>query len=78
MIQTRDCLGEFGEYDYTTVEYKVIWNIDWNGFKNDFMKEIHIIEIQQTSIRMYPKKMWVGLGCNIFFWTFKNMFVDKI
>ena len=29
-----------------TVECKVIRNIDWDGFINDFMKEIHIIEIK--------------------------------
>ena len=29
-----------------TVECKVIGNIDWDGFINDFMKEIHIIEIK--------------------------------
>ena len=27
-------------------ECKVIRNIDWDGFINDFMKEIHIIEIK--------------------------------
>ena len=43
LIQTRDCLGDFGEDDSPTVECKVIGNIDWNGFINDFMKEIHII-----------------------------------
>ena len=36
LIQTIDCLGEC----------KVIGNIDWNGFINDFMKEMHIIEIK--------------------------------
>ena len=30
----------------STVECKVIWNIDWDGIINDFMKEIHIIEIK--------------------------------
>ena len=29
-----------------TVEYKVIGNIDWNCFINDFIKVIHIIEIK--------------------------------
>ena len=31
-----------------TVECKLIWNIEWDrdGFINDFMKEIHIIEIK--------------------------------
>ena len=29
-----------------TVECKVIRNIDWDGFINDFMKEIHIIKIK--------------------------------
>ena len=28
------------------VECKVIGNIDWDGFRNNFMKEIHIIEIK--------------------------------
>ena len=36
MIQTRDC----------PVEFNVIGNIDWDGFINYFMKEIHIIEIK--------------------------------
>ena len=43
MIQTRDCLGEFGEDDYP--HCRVIGNIDWDGFINNFMKKIHIIEI---------------------------------
>ena len=30
----------------TTVECKVIRNADWDGLINDFMKEIHIIEIE--------------------------------
>ena len=29
-----------------TVEWKVIGFIDWDGFLNDFMKEIHTIEIK--------------------------------
>ena len=29
-----------------TVECKVIWNIDRDGFINDFMKEIYTIEIK--------------------------------
>ena len=36
-----------------TVECKVIRNIDWDGFINDFMKEIHIIEIKLTYIYLY-------------------------
>ena len=36
-----------------TVERKVIGNIDWNGFINDFMKEIYI-----KKIRNYVKIMF--------------------
>ena len=43
LIQTRDCLGEFVEDGY--FRCKVIGNIDWNGFINDFMKNTDIINI---------------------------------
>ena len=36
-----------------TVECKVIGNIDWNGFINDFMKEIHIIEVKPPESRIF-------------------------
>ena len=38
-----------------TVECKVIRNIDWDGFINDFMENIHIIEIKPKGDGKYIK-----------------------
>ena len=43
LIQTKDYLGEYGGDDYLSIKYKVFEHIDWNGFIEDFMKEIYII-----------------------------------
>ena len=32
---------------------KVVGHIYWNGFINNFMKEIHIIEIEPTELGKY-------------------------
>ena len=51
-----------------TVECKVIGNIDWDGFINNFMKEIHIIEIKPKSFIVGPDRksgtggVWAGTG----------------
>ena len=36
-----------------TVECKVIRNIDWDGFINDFMKEIHIEKFVISDVVKY-------------------------
>ena len=64
-----------------TVECKVIGNIDWDGFINYFMKEIHIIDLLTFT---YISLIRVGFSYSgrihlrHFFWNDSNLFIMVI
>ena len=52
-MQTRDYIYIGTKTTISTIKCKVVRHIDWDGFINNFMKDIHIIEIKLKKYKGY-------------------------